>query len=201
MIAALYVATGGAYFNRPDVEPWDITRDARLYDGPWPCVCHSPCGPWGNYWHWCGSGILGDDGGCFAAALASVRRWGGVLEHPARSQAWKWFGLPRPPARGWARGICGGWSCSVDQGHYGHRARKPTWLYAHGVELPELKWGPSSVSGVIDGGAAKRLRARARPISANSVVEVLSKKARAATPLPFAELLLSMARSVRRQAA
>ena len=27
MIAALYVATGGAYFNLPDVEPWDIKRD------------------------------------------------------------------------------------------------------------------------------------------------------------------------------
>ncbi len=29
MIAALFVATGGTYFNRPDVDPWDVVRDAR----------------------------------------------------------------------------------------------------------------------------------------------------------------------------
>lgn len=29
MIAALYVATGGIYFGLPDVDPWDVARDAR----------------------------------------------------------------------------------------------------------------------------------------------------------------------------
>lgn len=87
----------------------------------------------------------GDDGGCFAAALAAVRRFGGVLEHPAHSDAWHTFYLPEPPPTGgWVAGICGGWSCHVELGHYGLPARKQTWLYACGADhhLPELKWGP-----------------------------------------------------------
>jgi hypothetical protein len=29
MISALYVQTGGAYWNLPGVDPWDEARDAR----------------------------------------------------------------------------------------------------------------------------------------------------------------------------
>jgi len=48
---------------------------------------------------------IGDDGGCFAAALAAVERWGGVLEHPRNSVAWQAFGLQWPVAGActWAR--------------------------------------------------------------------------------------------------
>src|SRR5271156_2972389 len=100
MIAALFVETGGCYFNLAGVDPWDCLRDARNYSGPWPVVAHPPCQRWGRYWH--GSTRkphqfkLGDDEGCFAAALASLKLWGGVLEHPAHSHAWERFGLPRP---------------------------------------------------------------------------------------------------------
>ena len=31
----------------------------------------------------------------------------------------------------------------MEQGRYGHYARKPTLLYAVGVRLPELRWGIS----------------------------------------------------------
>src|ERR1017187_151937 len=100
-IAALFVETEGYYFGLPDVEPWDEGSDARLYDGPHPVVAHPPCQRWGRFWH--GSTrkphryALGADDGCFVSALASVRRWGGVLEHCADSHAWKAFGLNRPP--------------------------------------------------------------------------------------------------------
>ena len=135
-IAALYVAQGGVYYNRDDVEPWGLPdRDARLYAGPWPVIAHPPCARWGRYW----SGgptarvrrKLGDDDGCFAAALDSVRRWGGVLEHPEASHAWQRFELNAPPRDGgWITAdFCGGWTCCVEQGHYGHAARKATWLY------------------------------------------------------------------------
>jgi hypothetical protein len=104
MIAALYVEPGGAYYGLPGVDPWDQARDARLYAGPWPVVAHPPCERWGRFWH--GSPRnphqfkLGDDGGCFALALAAVRRFGGVLEHPADSHAFKAFGLNVPPRSG-----------------------------------------------------------------------------------------------------
>jgi hypothetical protein len=49
VIAALYVATGGCYFGLPDVDPWDVERDARLYPGPHPVIAHPPCGKtWGG---------------------------------------------------------------------------------------------------------------------------------------------------------
>lgn len=145
MIAALYVQPDGVYADVPDVDLWDEARDARRYDGPWPVVCHPPCQRWGRFWH--GSPRKpfqfekGDDGGCFAAALASVRRWGGVLEHPAHSHAWDAHSLPWPPPEGWQQDITGGWCCYVEQGFYGHPSRKPTWLYAVNCELPSLRWG------------------------------------------------------------
>lgn len=132
MIAALFVETGGCYFGLPDVDAWDIDRDARLYSGPYPVIAHPPCQRWGRYWH--GSPRkphqykLGDDQGCFESALASVRKYGGVLEHPAYSHAWERFGLARPERAGgwfWADN-CGGATCYVEQGFYGHFSLKGT---------------------------------------------------------------------------
>jgi hypothetical protein len=86
---------------------------------------------------------VGDDDGCFAAALEAVRRYGGVLEHPAGSLAWDWFDLPKPTsAGGWTGSFFdSGHSVYVEQGRYGHPMRKATWLYAYGIGLPTLRWG------------------------------------------------------------
>lgn len=186
MIAALYVQTGGCYFGLPDVDPWDEPRDARLYDGPWPVVAHHPCARWCRL-----AGLVekqwghkrGEDGGCFAAALASVRRWGGVLEHPAYSDAWPAFGLPEPVRHGgWHSSLFDdGWSCHVEQHRYGHRAQKATWLYAVKCILPELKFGS-----IPDQNKTRRI----------DKVADMGKKERSASPVEFRDLLISMARSV-----
>lgn len=201
MIAALYVETDGAYFGLEGVDPWDETRDARLYAGPWPVVAHPPCQRWGRFWH--GSTRkphqfkLGDDAGCFAAALASVREHGGVLEHPADSQAWKFFGLARPPRDGgWiAADNDGGYTCYVEQGFYGHSSRKPTWLYAKGVKLPELHWGRGEQripQWMLDRYGYEK----ARRIGVVAMVGGKNKtKIRNATPAPFRDLLIEIARS------
>ena len=216
MIAALFVAKGGAYYGIPDVDPWDELRDARLYAGPWPVVAHPPCSRWCRL-----AGLVearwgykkGDDAGCFASALASVRRWGGVLEHPAYSAAWSAFGLPRPPrSGGWTRGLCGGWSCHVEQWHYGHRAKKATWLYAYGVELPSLRWGSTPDSAVTvyvtDGGGDVKRR-HARPpalvswcgdhIASGESRPRLGSREASASPPEFRDLL-AMARSATQEA-
>ncbi|WP_215412864.1 hypothetical protein, partial [Escherichia coli] len=86
----------------PNVDPWDEARDARTYAGPHRVVAHPPCQLWVNFAalnfkRYGGEhNRPGNDGGCFAAALASVRRWGGVLEHPASSKAWAAHGLTAP---------------------------------------------------------------------------------------------------------
>lgn len=202
-VAALYVDPRGIYATLPGVECWGLDRDARLYPGPHPVVCHPPCERWGKYWHGGPSArvrrVKGDDGGCFASALASVRAWGGVLEHPEFSAAWSAHGLLAPPYFG---GRCvaddvGGWTCRVEQGHYGHRARKGTWLYAVGVELPSLRWGASDARVRLDAGfhsAAERVRAKDRP---RQTIERMDKRERAATPAAFASLLVAMARTAR----
>lgn len=196
MIAALYVHTGGSYFDVPGVDPWDEKRDARRYDGPHPVVAHPPCSRWCRL-----AGLVearwghkrGDDGGCFAAALAAVRRWGGVLEHPAYSDAWKHFGLPRPDRRGgWTRDELGGASAHVEQGRYGHVAKKATWLYAVRCDLPELRWGfdPDQRSKAPVSWCGNRVASGERRPR-------VGKAAAAATPPAFREILVTMARSAR----
>ena len=34
--------------------------------------------------------------------------------------------------------MLGGWTCYVEQGHYGHESRKPTWLYVFGIAPEDL---------------------------------------------------------------
>lgn len=192
MIAALYVQKGGAYWNLPGVDPWDETRDARLYAGPYPVVAHPPCARWCVL-----AGLVeavygykkGDDGGTFAAALAAVRKWGGVLEHPAYSAAFVAHGLT--PAKGaWQRTMCGGWVCHVEQWHYGHPARKPTWLYAFGVVPPSMRWGPTPKGAnpayVTDGRGETRDKSR----------KSLDARRASATPVAFRDLLIAIAESV-----
>ena len=198
MIAALYVLPRGCYFGLSDVDPWDEGRDARRYDGPWSVVAHPPCERWGRY---AAGGpassvekVLGDDGGCFASALESVRQFGGVLEHPEGSQAWKSYGLTPPPRPGgWvpADGQ-GGWTCCVEQGHYGHRARKATWLYACGTSLPVLRWGPSPPA--FRDLSHLEPEAKKRAIK-TGICQRLSSRQRKATPPEFRDILLSIARS------
>ena len=202
-VAALYVMPDGPYAGVPGVELWDEARDARTYAGPWPVVAHPPCARWGRYWSGGPSARvrrqLGDDGGCFAAALDAVRRFGGVLEHPEASHAYRAFSLA-PPLRGcgWtAADFAGGWTCCVEQGHYGHRARKATWLYAVGVDLPSLNWVDAESRARLDQGFhSAEERRRWRKDGGAGSVQRLSKRERAATPPAFRDLLLGMVRSV-----
>ncbi|KAF0156268.1 MAG: hypothetical protein FD189_1073 [Elusimicrobia bacterium] len=203
MIAALYVQRDGVYFNLPDVDPWGANRDARLYAGPWPVVAHPPCARWGRYWSGGPSARVrrrkGDDGGCFAAALASVRSWGGVLEHPEGSHAWRWANLICPPREGgWISAGDGiGWTCCVEQGHYGHPARKATWLYAAGLDsLPDLTWGKSPAGIRLDDGFHSAEEHR-RAIKTGRC-QLLSHRQREATPIPFRDALINLARQAQR---
>lgn len=201
IVSCLFVEDGGTYYRVPNTDPWPESRDARRYDGNNPVVAHPPCQRWGRFWH--GSTRkphlykLGDDGGCFNSALTAVRRCGGVLEHPCNSKAWKAFGLT-PPKRhaGWQpAGDVVGWTCYVEQGHYGHMSRKPTWLYAVGTELPELNWskGEQRLHPV----ALERYGyEKARRIGITAMVGGKDKtKIRNATPDKFRDLLLMIART------
>lgn len=187
MIAALYVQRNGCYWNLPDVDPWDIERDARQYAGPWPVVAHPPCDRWHQLsavnhkrWGW----VINEDGGCFAHALHAVRTWGGVLEHPAESRAFGLHGVREPERGSWQRTLDGDWITEVNQAAYGHRATKRTWLlYCGPILPPALDWSPARGSHQIGW--------------FDVTLPILPKGETSATPIPFRDLLLSIARSAR----
>ena len=189
-IAALYVDPRGAYSEVEGVDCWGEDRDARLYPGPWPVVAHPPCSLWVNlacvnFQRYGGEhNRPGNDGGMFASALASLRQWGGVLEHPAFSRAWAEYDLPRPEGTGW-RKAGGLWVCEVWQSAYGHKARKRTWILYNGHETPpELDW--SRNTGTHQCGWFDRIK------------PTLGKREASATPPAFRDALIEMARSVQR---
>ena len=200
-VAALFVQPKGCYIDLPDIDPWPESRDARCYGGAMPVIAHPPCARWSRLARFCEvrHGLkVGDDGGCFESALNSVREWGGVIEHPAFSKAWNHFDLPRPETKkqGWTLGGCGGYSCYIEQGRYGHPVKKATWLYVYGLEvdeLPQLRWGHTPDSrgtistkqdwrGGMDGWRNKtgHTKANATPIEFRDVLISIAKKCRGA---------------------
>jgi len=192
MISALFVEKNGVYFGLDFVDPWDAGRDARKYVGFNPVVAHPPCQKWGkmakvNFARYGGAhNVPWADGGCFYAALAAVRINGGVLEHPAQTYAWNFFGLTKPKKGAWVKSIDGiGWTCEVWQSAYGHKANKATWLYYVGKVAPfELRW-ERPVAAYQIGFHDQRGKDCNKP--------TLGKKEANATPVAFRDELLRLA--------
>jgi hypothetical protein len=191
-VAALYVDPDGPYPRMPDVEWWDQKRDARTYPGPHPVVAHPPCA------RWCALARLneslhghkvGDDGGCFAAALRAVRAFGGVLEHPRASLAWARHDLAYPPRFGWQRRFDGTWVCEVRQSAYAHKARKATWLYYVGGTEPPAPADWRDLPGTHYVGGA--------PPDSKTIKPALRNKDSIHSPIAFAEYLVALARAAR----
>lgn len=192
-VAALFVDPRGVYANLPGVELWDEARDARLYAGPFPVVAHPPCARWSRLAGFTEARFgykQGEDGGCFEAALDAVQRFGGVLEHPAYSAAFRAFELPHPVTRtGWTSDLWDrGASCYIEQGRYGAPVKKATWLYVVGIEpLPQLRWGYTADCDVRDGSGGGTNHGAWREYRSNSATSL--------TPPEFRDVLLGMART------
>lgn len=167
LIAALYVQAGGVYAARPGVDAWCSQRDARGYPGPYPVVAHPPCRAWGKYAY--KSKHTSEERDLALHALACVRAYGGVLEHPVGSALWRHAMLPRPGERdAW------GFTLRVNQCDFGHRALKPTLLYIVGL----------------DAAAMPQLPASRVP---ETTVENMWRGEREATPKAFADFLCEIA--------
>jgi len=231
-VAALYVDKKGVYPSLPGVDCWTVERDARRYEGPHPVVAHPPCKHWGRLRHlakvgcdsceWTGqlpwfnghvTGIDGDqcdgnevsDRDCGPRAVEQVRKFGGVLEHPAGSKLWEHCDLPHPlrvyqeTPHGWrAAGIdstrtddFGGFTIEVDQCEWGHVARKRTWLYLVGVPREALEAPPFPGRAPTHQVSRDAERAQRRGYT----LKRTSTKANMLTPPPFAEYLSRVARA------
>lgn len=206
-VAALFVRADSIYKTLPGVDCWDIERDARKWPGGCPVVAHPPCKRWSSlnnlvlvrYPHRAAEFAHGNDGGLFALALRQIRSFGGVLEHPAQSRAWKHFDLPAPGRNTWQQGICGGWSVEVDQEAWGHPARKRTWLYAFGIESPPKPMkSPQQHSGKVVRVFRKRLPDGSwTRTAASEAHREVTKKVAEHTPPAFAAWLVELARRCR----
>ena len=177
-VAALYVdVERGPYVGIRGVDAWGIDRDGRAYPGPHPVVAHPPCAQWGAF-RWRAHQDV-DARSCGPAAVAQVRAYGGVLEHPARSGLWRACRMMSP---GGMVDRWGGWTMEVDQVRWGHPCRKRSWLYIVGVgraDIPPLP--PTREPTHCIGDCASGL-------------PEIPKRQRHITPPSFAEWLVDVAR-------
>ncbi len=179
-MAALYIdPERGPYASMQDVEPWGVDRDATQYAGPWPVVAHPPCGHWGKLAWNCKQPAAWKAAG--PVAVAQVREFGGVLEHPAHSRLWD--ACTMPPAGGLPDGH-GGWTLEAHQTRWGHKAKKRTWFYIVGVARNAVTLPPDRAATHVMGVSLAKGR----------VLPCLPKKERHLTPPALAEWLVALAR-------
>lgn len=201
-VVALFVSDEGPYVSDPRFDAYGPKRNAFTCTRKAAAVCHPECKRWGRMAR--GSPghqrfEVGDDGGQFEFCLCWVRENGGVIEGPQGSHAWPWFRLPLPPRRGWSpQDEFGGRSCRIDQGAYGHPAKKATWLYGVLPIFPELDWsrvwGRPYIGGDGYHGKAERDRAKASTKGVQKVPQV-PREWNWRTPEALKEALYEMAAS------
>lgn len=133
LIAVLFARQDSCYKTLAGCDVYDIDRDARKFPGGSPVVAHPPCRAWGRMRQF--AKPRDDEKDLARFAVATIRREGGVLEHPAESTLWGDQLLPWP---GRAPDRFGGWTMAIDQFHFGHRAEKATWLYIVGCHPDDL---------------------------------------------------------------
>ncbi len=180
MVAVLFARRDSVYKTLPDCDVWDADRDALNWPGGSPVVAHPPCRAWGSLSHFA-KPVAGEKE-LAVWAIARIREFGGVLEHPARSRLWPHLSLPSPGRRD----EYGGFTLPVCQFWWGHLALKPTRLYICGVgpaDVPEIPFTMGEPPRVI--GSNRRKDRLGRP--------GMSHNKRERTPPAFARWLVELA--------
>lgn len=116
MVAALFVRKDSVYKTMPNVDAWDMDRDARNWPGGNPIVAHPPCRGWGGLSHM--ANATEEEKELAVWSIAQIRKYGGVLEHPKKSKLWPHLSLPKP-GKGFDQ--YGGWTLGVAQQWWGRK--------------------------------------------------------------------------------
>ncbi len=191
-VAVLFAQRRSVYFELPGCDVYDEARDARTFSGGFPVVAHPPCRSWGRLRGLANPAPGERDLAIFA--VDAVRRWGGVLEHPAGSTLWGAAGLPLPGSVD----CFGGWTLPIMQRCFGHRALKPTWLYVVGVRwsaVPALPLALGEATHVVGASGRRSDGGRLHKGDRGWRPEV-TKREREATPYALAVWLVDLARRV-----
>lgn len=180
-IAALFVRIDSIYKTIPDVDCYDIERNALTFPGGMPVVAHPPCRGWGRLRQF--SNATEEELQLAPWAIDQVRTWGGVVEHPANSSLWKYYNLPHPTIK---EDTYYGFTLDIDQFWFGHKAKKKTWLYVCGinrVNIPAVPMRLDLITHVIKTSKYK-----------TTSYKQSTKKERDATPPDLAYWLVNLAR-------
>jgi hypothetical protein len=182
MISVLFAARDSVYKTIDGLDVWDEDRNALKWPGGNPGIFHPPCRLWSK-WMRHFSKAPESEKELAIWAVEKVRKYGGVLEHPACSRLWKQEALPKPGSRDqW------GLSIALYQQWFGHSAQKATWLYICGTsqlpEIPLILGQPACHYS-----AVRKLR--------HPDMQRLSHRQRQGTPLEFAKWLVETAKAVK----
>lgn len=192
-VAVLFARADSIYKTMPGVDVYDIERDARTWPGGCPVVAHPPCRAWGRLSHM--ANPRPDEKNLARLAVALVREFGGVIEHPVGSKLWP---AQRLPALGRGRDAFGGFTLAIHQHWFGHRAEKATLLYIVGCgpsNVPDMPMRLGKATHVIASSTARQNRGQ--PQSRPEV----TKPEREYTPPALAEWLVELARRCGQRAA
>ena len=184
-VAVLFARADSVYKTLENVEVYDAARDARTYDGPHPVIAHPPCRGWGMLKHM--ANPRPDERNLARLAVALVREFGGVLEHPSGSSLWPAQGLPAPGVRD----QFGGWTLAAPQKWWGHEAEKRTLFYIVGCEPKEIPVMPLKLG---EAAAVVGTSGRRGDSSRLGGRREISKAAREHTPPDLALWLVELAR-------
>lgn len=181
-VSALFIRHDSIY-KKLLADCYDMERDAMTFDKKQSVIAHPPCRSWSKLRAL--SKATQEEKNLAPWAVELIRKVGGVLEHPASSALWKENKLQLPmPGAGYDK--FGGWSLSIDQFWFGHKAKKATWLYILGcnkMEIPEYPLCFDAIQYVVTSTAKNKKQPK----------KTISKKDREATPVLFAKWLIELA--------
>lgn len=179
-VSILFVRKDSVY-KTLGVDCWDIERDATNWPGGNAIVCHPPCRAWGQLSHF--AHPLPGEKELAIQSVEWIRKWGGVLEHPAASRLWPTLNLPKPGKYD----EYGGFSVCIDQFWFGHKAVKKPLLYIVGCnqcQLPSIPLRLDAIEYVVD---------KSKNNKGKTPQKYLTKPEREHTPLKLAQWLIEVA--------
>ena len=126
-MATILFCTSDSIYKKMGHDVFDAKRDALTWMGTEACIYHPPCRLWSRLKKF----STADPSEKYLAlwSVNKVRSYGGLLEHPAYSELFKFMNLPLP---GFSDEF--GFTVEIDQFNYGHLCRKRTWLYICGID-------------------------------------------------------------------
>ncbi len=175
-ITVLFCQEDSIYKSFPVCDVWDEKRNALNFNELIPIIAHPPCRKFSRMRGLSTAPEVEKELAYFAAH--HIKKYGGILEHPAFSILWKEANLPNPGEID----KFGGFTLVISQFWFGHKADKLTWLYIVGLKEGDLPPIPFALGEPLFTCSLSHVERPAKP--------EIPKRERSATPRKFAEWLI-----------